>query len=144
MGQIEQIFIRPRRYAPMQPCCSVMVEAGKGIVTEKRRSKRRSVSFIAIEAWQAALYELGVDLPIQTRRANVAVSGVDLAMLIGQQIEIGGAIFKIHGETDPCRRMDKAYPGLMNALLPDCRGGVFGEVLVGGRLKLGDAIHLLE
>ena len=144
MGQIEQLFIRPRRRAPMQSCCSVVVEVGKGIVAEKRHSKRRHVSFIAIEAWQATLQELGVDLPIQTRRANVAVRGVDLAILIGQQIEIGGAIFKIHGETDPCLRMDEAYPGLMNALLPDCRGGVFGEVLVGGQLQVGDAIHLLE
>ena len=142
-GQIKHIFIRPRRRAPMQPRSQVIIEAGRGIVEEKRRSKRRGITLIALEAWQAALDELGADLPIQSRRANFAVSGLELAPLIGQTIQLGDAIVKVRGETDPCHRMDEICPGLMQALLPDCRGGVFGEVLRSGEVKIGDAIALL-
>jgi len=144
MGQVQQLFIRPRSRAAMQSCRCVTVQAGRGILEEKRRSKKRNVSFISVESWHEVLEELGADLPIETRRANVVVRGMDLAILVGKHIRIGQAVFKIHGETDPCLRMNAAYPGLMEVLLPYCRGGVFGQVLIGGEICVGDEIYSLE
>jgi MOSC domain-containing protein YiiM len=49
----------------------------------------------------------------------------------------------IVGITDPCRVMDEQYAGLRSALVPDARGGVYGRVVQGGEIRLGDSIVVL-
>jgi len=39
--------------------------------------------------------------------------------------------------------MDQQHAGLRQALVPDCRGGVYGQVLTGGTILVGDAVTLI-
>jgi MOSC domain-containing protein YiiM len=48
------------------------------------------------------------------------------------------------GETDPCGNMERAHPGLRAALTPNWRGGIYGEVLEGGTLSVGDAVSFVR
>lgn len=86
---------------------------------------------------------LGADLPWHVRRANVCVEGLDLPALIGRRIRAGQLVLDVLDETRPCDLMDEMHPGLQAALRPEGRGGVYGRVLEGGLLQIGDSIEIL-
>ena len=78
------------------------------------------------------------------RRANVMVSGIDLEASKGQVLRLGASSILIRGETRPCNIMEAACPGLREALQPHWRGGVYGEVVEGGQVRVGDAVEWEE
>ena len=56
------------------------------------------------------------------------------------RLERAGYVRRVHGETDPCELMDRVAPGLKVALTPDRRAGVFGAVIEGGAIAVGDTV----
>ena len=120
------------------------VQLGSGLLTEGERPRRRGVTFLSQEAWEETCREIGATLPWTIRRANVLVEGLPLGSLIGRTIAIGVTTILVHGETKPCALMEQSHPGLLNALVPDLRGGVFGEVLRGGVITVGDRITVMD
>ena len=52
----------------------------------------------------------------------------------------GDRVVLVNGETAPCRRIDGDTPGIMDALKPDWAGGVYGQVVVGGSIAVGDPV----
>jgi len=121
---------------------SAEVIAGRGISTENRKAGKREITFLSDESWADACRELNADLPWHARRANLLTNGVDLNQAIGRIVTIGQVRIHIHGETKPCKIMDEQCLGLRVALEADCRGGVYGQVLTGGMIRVGDAIKL--
>ncbi len=115
---------------------------GRGKVPAGKPGKRQ-ISLIEQESWDAALAELGLELPWHVRRANLLVAGLRLPREAGAIIAIGESLrLMITGECDPCSRMDEIAPGLREALVPDWRGGVLARVIAGGEIALGDAIRI--
>jgi MOSC domain-containing protein YiiM len=100
------------------------------------------VTLLDAGQWRQVIAELGVDLPWHTRRANLLIEGIDLQAAVGQRIQIGECRFAIGGETTPCERMDEIQPGLRRILTPELRGGVWGKVLRGGQLRVGDSVRV--
>ena len=127
---------------PMEIVTEVVIEPGRGIAYEGRPSGKRQVTFLSAEAWDATCRELGTELHWQTRRANFLIERLDLRQTIGGVLSVGGARIRIHNETKPCGLMDELHKGLRGALVPDCRGGVYGEVLDGGTVSVGDTVRL--
>ena len=114
--------------------------AGQGLQGSVGRSRRRQVTILASEAWDSATAEVGRDPGPASRRANILVSGIELARTRGRVLLVGSCRISIGGELTPCERMDEATPGLRRALEPNWRGGVFGEVLDGGTVRVGDTV----
>jgi len=139
-GTLKAIAHRPTDGEPMRETQEAVVHPGRGLETENRKTGRREVTLLAVEAWVDACRELGVDIPWLVRRANFLVEGVDLAGALGQVISIGPVQIRIHGETKPCGIMESQQAGLLDALKPNFRGGVHGEVLVGGVIRVGDSV----
>lgn len=127
---------------PMQEVQECNVIAGRGIDTENRIPGTREVTFLSNESWVDTCEEVGADLSWTNRRANFLVEGVDLDATIGCTLAIGDVRIRIHGETKPCGLMDRQHEGLRRALAPACRGGVHGEVITGGTIRVGDAISV--
>jgi len=100
----------------------------------------RGITFLASQQWGVVLSDLAKDLPWHTRRANVLVEAAGLAHLVGKTISLGEVAVRIIAESKPCSLMDRLEPGLRAALTPDCRGGVYGRIVQGGRLRVGDEI----
>ena len=128
----------------MREAQQAIVHPGKGIDSENRKTGRREVTLLATEAWAAACRELGVNIPWLVRRANFFIEGVDLASTLGQVISIGPVQIRIHGETKPCGLMESQQTGLRDALKPNFRGGVHGEVLTGGTIRVGDPVNVMQ
>ena len=105
---------------------------------------RRQITILAVDAWEAALQEIGhATLPWTARRANLLVAGVRLPRAVGGILRIGRVRLEVTGQTFPCLRMNEAHAGLLSALAKDWRGGVTARVLAGGVVALGDAVEVL-
>ncbi len=142
-GTLRGIAVRGASRAPMQERQEVEVTVEQGITEDSRGSGLRQVTFLSTEQWQETMKELDVDLPWHTRRANLLIDGIDLLDAVGEQIRIGDCLFTIYGETDPCQRMEELQPGLQQALMPDLRAGIWGKVVQGGTLRIGESVHVI-
>lgn len=142
------IAIRHRSRGTMQELSRAAVTTGDGVADDFRgRPGRRQVTVLSLEDWQAACAQAGhPELPWTTRRANLLVSGIDLAAAgaaaaDGSLLRIGTVELEVTGETAPCERMEEAWPGLRAALAVAGRGGVTCRVLRGGELAAGDPVQ---
>ena len=143
-GTLRGIAVRGASRAPMQEWQEVKVTIEQGIRGDYRGSGLRQVTFISVEQWQETIKELDVDLPWHTRRANLLIEGIDLPDTVGEQIRIGDCLFTIYGETEPCQRMEELQAGLQQALRPDLRAGVWGKVVEGGILRVGESVRVIS
>jgi MOSC domain-containing protein YiiM len=124
----------------MDPVRDVTLVPGRGVQGSVGRSRRRQVTLLSREAWETATATLGHDPGPACRRANILVSGIDLAYTRGRVLLVGSCRIAIGGELTPCERMDEAEPGLREALRTNWQGGVFGQVLDGGPVSVGDTV----
>lgn len=139
-GRLDTIWIKRAHRGPMDEVSEATAIAGQGIAGNADRSRRRQVTIIEREMWDAIRKQLGSDVPALSRRANLMVSGVGLKETRGRILRIGGVRLAIGGETTPCERMDEAFPGLRDALRLHWGGGVFAQVLDHGVISVGDAV----
>jgi MOSC domain-containing protein YiiM len=105
---------------------------------------KRQVTLIERADWDAAMAEIGRDIPWQERRANLLVEDFDLPQIAGTRLRVGPVLLEITIECDPCHRMDAIADGLQAALKPDWRGGVCTRVIEGGTIRIGDTIRIEE
>jgi MOSC domain-containing protein YiiM len=140
LGRLEAIWIKRAHRGPMHEVTEATAVAGQGIAGNVDRSRRRQVTIIEREVWDALVRALGADVPPSSRRANLMVSGVQLQETRGRTLKIGTVRLAIGGETTPCERMDEAFPGLRAAMRPNWGGGVFAQVLDDGIIAVGDAV----
>jgi len=122
----------------MDPTPRVTLIAGHGIEGNASVGGKRHVTVLSLERWREVERSLGRTISPSARRANVLVSGIDLADARGKLLRLGSARIAVRGETRPCEQMDEASSGLRAALSPPWAGGLFGEVAVGGVIAIGD------
>ncbi len=139
-GVVKAIAWRPTDGDAMRETRECRVRVDTGIDTENRKPGKRSVTLLSAAQWKDVCRDLGAEVPWHARRANFLIEGVDLAATIDRTITIGQVRVRIHGETKPCPIMDQQHQGLKNVLKKDCRGGVFGQVLTEGVIRVGDPV----
>ncbi len=142
MGRLEAIWVKRARRGVMDPLFEARLLVGHGVEGSPRHGSRRQVTIIQQEAWDEVMAVMGERLDPAARRANLMVSGVSLRETRGMLLLVGECAVQIRGETRPCERMDEALPGLQEVLRAGWRGGVFGGVLVGGVVRVGDSVEL--
>lgn len=138
---VRSLWIKRAHRGPMDPVEEVTLVQGKGIEGNADQGGWRQVTLIEEEVFQALKTEVGEAVEPALRRANVLVRGIRLEKTRDRVLRIGDARIRIRGETRPCHRMDEAVPGLRKALAPAWRGGAFGRVIQGGRVRVGDAVE---
>ena len=143
-GILQAIWIKSARGGPMLAVDAAELIADRGIVGNANQGGKRQVTIIEEEVWNGLMQRMGAALPPSARRANLMVRGVRLEETRGRILQIGSCRIEIFGETEPCHQMDEALPGLKNAMIPHWAGGVFGKVLDGGRIAVGDFVNWTE
>jgi MOSC domain-containing protein YiiM len=144
VAHLEAIWRKRAHRGPMDPLDAAELVAEVGLAGNANRGGRRQVSVISAEAWERATAALGCDVDPAARRANLLVRGLELRESRDRTLLIGACRILVGGETRPCYRMDEAAPGLQDALRPEWRGGVYGQVLEGGTIRIGDPVGWLD
>jgi len=139
-GQLRKIWIKRMKRGPMDPVSSARLVANRGLAGNANQGGRRQVTIIEEEVWKDLMEQFGSNLPPSTRRANLMISGLELANSRGRILHIGECRIRVYGETKPCERMDEALPGLKHAMYDAWKGGAFGEVLDDGQINVGDQV----
>ena len=134
------LFIFPQRGAAAVRADQVEAVAGRGLVGDHQRNPHRAVTLLALESWREITDTLGEQMAPERRRANILVSGLPFADLIGKRLRLGGAELLVRGETTPCADMDGVRPGLRQLLAVGMRGGVFGPVACSGIIRVDDPV----
>lgn len=137
---LSAIWIKRGRGAPMDRRERAELVPGRGLVGNADQGGKRQVTLLSAEGWQDAVADLGVEVDPAVRRANLLLSGLPLAGIRDRVLRVGSCRLRVLGETRPCRQMEEAQPGLLQALAADWRGGSFGEVLTGGEIAVGDPV----
>lgn len=144
MAHLLGIAVKAQRKGPISLHDEAMLSIHSGVVGDWRgKPGQRQVTVMNLTDWQAACSELGVQLPWQTRRANLLVDALPLCQSTGSRIVLGEAVLEVTGETDPCERMEQAHPGLFQALLPQWRGGITCRVIANGVIRVDMAVEFI-
>jgi MOSC domain-containing protein YiiM len=140
--RVLRLWIRPHAGRPLTEVDELEIEAGRGIVGDHSHGRLRHVTVVFVEDWSEASRRLGRAIDPIARRANVLVSGGGGSRYARSQLFLGTVLLQMKGVVTPCPVMDRAAPGLAAALREGNLAGVWGRVLQGGTLHLGDAMRL--
>jgi MOSC domain-containing protein YiiM len=140
VGRVEQILIKRMKRGPMDAVDRATLVAGRGIAGNANQGGKRQVTILSREKWDELMTSLGSALEPRARRANLVVSGVELAHTHGRILRVGSCRLRVKGETRPCEQMEDAFPGLQAAMRPHWGGGAFAEVVEGGDIAVGDEV----
>lgn len=138
--RVETIWRKTGRREPMESVSDATLIEGVGLRGSADRGGYRQVTLLDADAWERATAELGREIDPVVRRANVLTRGLDFHESAERIVRIGGTRIKIRGETLPCERMDEAADGLRHAMSSGWRGGVYGMVVTGGTISVGDRV----
>ena len=144
VGKVVGIAVRTEKLGPMREMQQAEATLGGGITEDIEVKPHRGITLLSREQWGETMRELGADLPWHTRRANVLVEGLRPSDLVGLTVRIGAVELHIHGETKPCALMDVYHDGLQEALAPDMRAGVHGQVICAGSFSVGDTVSVVD
>ena len=140
-GRLERIWLKRAQRGPMDPVDTATLVEDKGVADSANFGSHRQVTLIALERWLEMMAELDADVDPSARRADLMISGVDLERSRERLLRIGDCLLRIGGEVRPCERMEEAYRGLRDVMVPQWGGGAWGEVLRGGTIAVGDPVE---
>lgn len=165
-GRLEWIGLRPARRAPVEALNEAEIHPLVGLVGDHGRTAPPRLRALAGEGLHAPpppspvrpergkrqLTLLQAEhLPViaalsgrervdpEALRRNLLVSGLPLLALKDRRFWVGAVLLEGTGECHPCSRMEENLgPGGYNAVRG--HGGITARVIVGGVIRLGDAV----
>jgi MOSC domain-containing protein YiiM len=152
MGFIEHIHIAPEAAKPMQPLQQAEVISGLGLRGDRYALKLghysadpnpgRHLTLIEAEVLEEISHQLGLQFSPHESRRNITTRGVRLNPLVGKKLRIGTVLLDVIRLCDPCAYLQELVGQPVLQPLVD-RGGIRCDVLIGGTIRLGDAITVL-
>jgi len=139
-SELRAIWRKRAKRGPMDPQTSATLVAGRGLEGNANQGSRRQVMLIEEERRAEALHEVGANLPPESRRANLMISGLRLEGTRGQILRIGPLPSSDLERMHALRADGRDALGLKTALRPAWRGGACAEVLESGQIQVGDGV----
>ena len=144
-GTVEAIVLAPEAEAEVEQVATARAVVGLGLEGDRYAaglgtfgSGRPGSALTLVDA--DVLDELAAQrgAPVDHRR-NVVVRGADLEALIGRRFRLGDTVCVGRRMCEPCAHLDRLNGGgVLRPLVH--RGGLRADVVVGGDLRVGDAL----
>jgi MOSC domain-containing protein YiiM len=151
-GTVEGIYIAPSATVLPHAVEEANVVPGKGIEGDRysagdgtfyeERKPGQDLTLIEVEALEALAAEEGIELSPAEARRNVLTRGLSLNDLIGRRFRVGEVECVGSRLCEPCDHLERVTsPGVLRGLVH--RGGLRTDVVVGGRIAIGDSVEEL-
>ena len=151
--KIVSVHIAPTGGAPMESIADARAVASRGLAGDRYYEKLgtysndpgsgREVTLIESEAIAALEREYDIEIDAALARRNIVTHGVALNHFVERQFAVGDVILRGTRLCDPCVHLEKlSRPGTMRGLIH--RGGLRAEIIVGGIIRVGDAVTPVE
>jgi MOSC domain-containing protein YiiM len=144
-GQVEAIFISPKKGELPQPVERVRAGAGRGLEGNRYywpsgdAPSGRAVTLIAAEAVEAVIAEGEVIVEPAATRRNVLTRGIDVNELVGKRFRIGDVECLGIELCEPCTTLESmTQPGVIKAFVHRC--GLNADILNDGEISVGDSV----
>ena len=144
MGRLTSIHIGARKGGGKAAVEAAELVADHGVRGDSHagRDARRQVSLFAVETL-ARLREEGFAVAPEQLSVNLFTERIDLDRLVpGTQLRIGEALLEIVERRTPCRSITRIDHRLPKHLYGRC--GLLARILVGGPIRPGDEIAVLQ
>ncbi|MBI3993499.1 MAG: MOSC domain-containing protein [Candidatus Lambdaproteobacteria bacterium] len=148
-GRVVGLHICAEARAALHDVAEVEAITGRGLAGDRylrgtgtysqRPGTGRQVTMIEAETLQALADEHGIALSGAEARRNIVTRGVRLDGLIGATFRVGGATLRGMRPCEPCAYLQELTGKPVLAPLTH-RGGLRADILVGGAIRVGDAI----
>jgi len=143
MKTIKAISISDRKGVRKKNRDAVILRENFGLKNDAHGGDwHRQVSFLAQESINF-MRNKGLDVVAGNFAENITTEGIDLvALAVGTHIEIGATELVISQLGKICHNRCAIYHQAGDCVMP--REGIFGVVLKGGQIKVGDKINVLD
>ena len=147
MSNVVQIFVAPKRGAPMssQQSAEAIAEGGlrgdRYAEAKNRRSPDYQVTFIELENIEAFTQATGLPLAADMPRRNIVTAGIRLNGLCGKRFRVGRARFEGLELCEPCSLFAKRTHREVIQFFVG-KGGLRARIVLGGEIRVGDAIEV--
>ena len=145
-GSVAALLLAQRAEEPLVEAGEAVAVAGRGLEGDRYAAGAgtfsgpgRGYQLTLVEA--EVLDELGVPWP--RARRNVVTRGVALNALVGRRFHVGGVECIGRRLAEPCAHLERVSgSGLLRPLVH--RGGLRADIVLGGRIRLGDEVAALD
>lgn len=143
MKVIKAISISDRKGVRKKNIDSVLLKENFGLENDAHGGDwHRQVSFLAQESINF-MRKKGLDVVAGNFAENITTEGIDLvALKVGTHLKIGATELVISQLGKICHNRCAIYHQAGDCVMP--REGIFGVVLKGGEIKVGDQMHILN
>lgn len=141
---IVSIATSRKKGTPKEPVAEAVLIPEHGLRGDAHAGTwHRQVSFLAHEGIRAAK-EAGLDVDFGDFAENIATEGIDWPRVpVGTRVKLGAeALLEITQIGKECHTRCAIYHLAGDCIMP--KQGVFARVLVGGTIRVGDAMTLLS
>ena len=150
-SKVLRIFTSAKAAAPMTEGGEIRAFAGKGIEGDryfsaagtfsKKEGPGRQITLFEKEALEAVARDYKFEIDPSEMRRNVMVEGVPLNHLVGREFTVGSVRLRGIKLCEPCGHLEKLTGKPVQKAFAH-RGGLNCEILVSGKIRVGDAIEL--
>jgi len=146
MSKVLEIGIAENTGSKMLNVSSIEALAGKGLLNDRKfmndNNNKSQLTFIEIENINYVNKILVSKIPAINFRRNIITQGVNLNDLNGKEFFVGPVKVKAHDLCRPCKYLQQLLnqKDLMKELL--FKGGLRCEILIDGKISIGDIIKI--
>ena len=146
MSKVLEIGIAKNTRSKMLNVSSIEALAGKGLLNDRKfmndNNNKSQLTFIEIENINYVNKILVSKIPAINFRRNIITQGVNLNDLNGKEFFVGPVKVKAHDLCRPCKYLQQLLnqKNLMKELL--LKGGLRCEILIDGKISIGDIIKI--